>query len=40
MKETAIYTKGETMHKAMQKHTMHKMEIKYTKQENKYYKNI
>jgi hypothetical protein len=35
-----LYKKGETIDKTIQKHRIHKMENKYTKQENKLEKNI
>ena len=30
-----LYAKGETIHKTIQKHRIHKIENKYTKKENK-----
>ena len=38
-KETAVY-KGETIHKTIQKYRIHKIENKYTEQENILKKNI
>jgi hypothetical protein len=35
-----LYAKGETIHKTIQKHRIHKIENKNTKQENKRKKNI
>ena len=34
-----LHTKGETTHKTIQKHRIHKIENKHTKQENKHEKN-
>jgi len=39
-KEAIIYTEGETIHKTIQKHRIHKMENKRAKQENTYKKYI
>jgi hypothetical protein len=39
MKETAVY-KGETIHKTIQKHRIHKTENKHIKPENKHKNNI
>jgi hypothetical protein len=33
-KSSYVYTKGETIHKTIQEHRIHKIENKYTKQEN------
>jgi hypothetical protein len=35
-----LCTKGETVHKTLQKHIIHKIENKCTKQENRHTKNI
>jgi hypothetical protein len=36
MGEKQLYTKGETIHKTIQKHRIHKIENKHTKQDNKH----
>jgi len=36
MKGTATYRKREVIHKTVQKHSIHKIENKYTKQENRH----
>jgi len=35
-----LYTKGETIHKTIQKHRIHKIETKMQKQENKHKKSL